>query len=115
MGGASQAARRPKRETGAVKKQSFLVWFGALLCLFAACDRDKGTAQAKGQNAPAIAPAEEHPKLSFPPDSGPPPAFDGNRAMKYVKEIVAFGPRPLGSANHKKGEDYITSHLKGDV
>ena len=34
--------------------------------------------------------------------------------MQYVKEIVKFGPRPLGSANHKKVEDYITSHLKGD-
>ncbi len=35
--------------------------------------------------------------------------------MKYTKEIVAFGPRPLGSANHKKVEEYILSHLKGDV
>ena len=35
--------------------------------------------------------------------------------MQYVKEIVAFGPRPLGSANHKKVEDYIVSHLKGDT
>jgi glutaminyl-peptide cyclotransferase len=35
--------------------------------------------------------------------------------MQYVKEIVAFGPRPMGSANHKKVEDYITSHLKGDA
>jgi Zn-dependent M28 family amino/carboxypeptidase len=34
--------------------------------------------------------------------------------MQYVKEIVAFGPRPLGSANHKKVEDYIVQHLKGD-
>ena len=35
--------------------------------------------------------------------------------MQYVKEIVTFGPRPIGSANHKKVEDYITSHLKGDA
>ena len=34
--------------------------------------------------------------------------------MKYVKEIVAFGPRPIGSANHKKVEDYILAHLRGD-
>jgi Zn-dependent M28 family amino/carboxypeptidase len=34
--------------------------------------------------------------------------------MQYVKEIVAFGPRPIGSANHKKVEDYIHAHLKGD-
>jgi len=34
--------------------------------------------------------------------------------MQYVKDVVAFGARPIGSANHKKLEDYITSHLKGD-
>jgi len=33
--------------------------------------------------------------------------------MQYVREIVAFGPRPIGSANHKKVENYIYSHLKG--
>ena len=42
-------------------------------------------------------------------------AFNEIRAMRYVKEIVAFGPRPIGSANHKKVEDYIHAHLKGDV
>lgn len=35
--------------------------------------------------------------------------------MQYVKEIVAFGPRPIGSANHKKVENYILTHLKGDT
>ncbi len=40
--------------------------------------------------------------------------FNEIRAMQYVKEIVAFGPRPIGSANHKKVEDYILNHLKGD-
>ena len=33
--------------------------------------------------------------------------------MQYTKEIVAFGPRPLGSEGHKKTESYILSHLKG--
>jgi glutaminyl-peptide cyclotransferase len=42
------------------------------------------------------------------------PDFDSARAMQYVKDIVAFGPRPIGSENHKKVEDYIHSHLKGD-
>ena len=31
-----------------------------------------------------------------------------------MKEIVAFGPRPIGSENHKKVENYILAHLKGD-
>ena len=45
-------------------------------------------------------------------DTSPPPAFNSARAMQYVKEIVALGPRPIGSANHKKVEDYIHAHLK---
>ena len=42
-------------------------------------------------------------------------SFNESRAMEYVKEIVALGPRPIGSANHKKVEDYILRHLKGDA
>jgi glutaminyl-peptide cyclotransferase len=83
---------------------------------FAACDHDKDVnptgAQAPAQTAPADITL---PKLSLPPDNGPPPAIDSVRAMQYVKEIVAFGPRPIGSANHKKVENYITSHLNGDA
>ena len=83
-----------------------------------ACDPTKEAAQDKDQtqNPPPVAVADTTlPKLSFPSDSGPVPTFDANRAMQYVKEIVALGPRPIGSANHKKVEDYITSHLKGDT
>jgi Zn-dependent M28 family amino/carboxypeptidase len=52
--------------------------------------------------------------LTLPPDSGPAPAIDADRTLQYVKEIVALGPRPIGSANHKKVEDYIATRLKGD-
>ncbi len=80
-----------------------------------ACDRDKDARPAAAQNQAAIAPADSAlSKLSLPPDVGPKPAVDGARAMQYVKEIVAFGPRPLGSSNHKKVEDYILAHLKAD-
>src|SRR5258708_6912381 len=74
-----------------------------------ACDRDKETAQTP----PAIADATG-PAMQLPPDSGPPPAFDGDRAMQYVKDMVKLGPRPVGSANHKKVEEYFASRLKGD-
>jgi glutaminyl-peptide cyclotransferase len=93
----------------------------ALLSTFAwthlACDRDKNSAQAPGGNAPSTAAASNAtlPTLSLPPDSGASPVADGERAMRYVKEIVAFGPRPLASANHKRVEEYIASHLKGDT
>jgi Zn-dependent M28 family amino/carboxypeptidase len=35
--------------------------------------------------------------------------------MQYVKEIVALGPRPVGSANHKKVEAFLTSQFRGDA
>jgi Zn-dependent M28 family amino/carboxypeptidase len=40
--------------------------------------------------------------------------FDGERALQYVKDIVAYGPRPLTSDGHKKVEEYLAAHLKGD-
>jgi glutaminyl-peptide cyclotransferase len=89
-----------------------------LLLVGSACNPSKDAAQEKDktQSAPAISTADTAlPTLSFPPESGPPPIFDASRAMQYVKEIVALGPRPIGSVNHKKVEDYITSHLKGDT
>jgi glutaminyl-peptide cyclotransferase len=41
-------------------------------------------------------------------------SFNAGRAMQYTREVVAFGPRPIGSANHKKLENYILVHLKND-
>ena len=88
------------------------LWLLASALALIACDQDKGAAPAPTPSVAAGAPASQ--PLNFPPDDGPPPAADGDRAMQYVKEIVKFGPRPLGSANHKKVEEYIASHLKGD-
>ncbi|HLW86797.1 MAG TPA: M28 family peptidase [Candidatus Sulfotelmatobacter sp.] len=91
--------------------------FSLLAGMHVACDHDRNSAQTPGGSASSAAPAPDPtlPTLSLPPDSGAPAAADGERAMRYVKEIVAFGPRPLGSANHKKVEDYLASHLKGDA
>jgi glutaminyl-peptide cyclotransferase len=84
---------------------AFLI-FIVTLC---ACSKTK-TAAASGANAPV-----QHIGASdLLIDSASPPAFNANRAMQYVKEIVAFGPRPIGSENHKKVEKYILSHLKAD-
>src|SRR6185295_16645612 len=44
----------------------------------------------------------------------PAPAFNAARALQYTREVVAFGPRPIGSPNHKKLENYILAHLKKD-
>lgn len=81
---------------------------------FLACDHYKDAGQVGAQTAAPASTDTTLSKLSLPPDSAPPPVIDSVRAFQYVKEIVAFGPRPLGSANHKKVEDYILAHLKGD-
>lgn len=78
-----------------------------------ACDRDKDSAQNQN-SASTSSPTQAVQSVTYPPHNGPPPSVDGDRAMQYVKDIVKFGPRPVGSANHKKVEDYIDSHLKGD-
>lgn len=49
-----------------------------------------------------------------PPDTGPLPHIDAKRAFEYTREVTAFGPRYMGSENHKKLERYILDHLKGD-
>jgi len=87
---------------------------------FAGCDQNK-KASAAGAPSPVLTSSQNPPtdltlpKLFLPSDSGPRPSIDSVRTMQYVKEIVAFGPRPIGSANHKKVEDYILAHLKGDT
>jgi glutaminyl-peptide cyclotransferase len=96
-----------------MKIVSLAILLFSLAVTVVSCDHDKDANQAKVQIPASIAPVET-PKPALPADSGPPPAFDSSRAMQYVKEIVAFGPRPIGSANHKKVEDYLLAHLKGD-
>lgn len=76
-----------------------------------ACDHKE---EVQSQTPPVATPDTTPPKLNLPPDAGAPPAFDGERAMQYVKEIVKLGPRPVGSANHQKVEEYLASRLKGD-
>jgi len=83
----------------------------SIAIVFVACDHDKNVAPMA---AHAATPETPLPKLLLPLDNGPAPTIDSNRAMQYVREIVAFGPRPIGSANHKKVEDFILGHLKGD-
>src|SRR5215471_19465178 len=94
-----------------VKMVSKILLASALALL--ACDRDKEAAQSKKSDPPGAAQSSIEP-ISFPPDNGPLPQVDGARAMQYTKEIVKFGPRPLGSPNHKTVEDYLVRHLKGD-
>ena len=94
--------------------------FGVALCLtlslsLFACAREKEAAAAPQEPASSTSVQPATASSTALAELGPPPAFNSARAMQYVKEIVAFGPRPIGSANHEKVEDYIHSHLKGDL
>ena len=66
------------------------------------------------QNPPEVAAAVAHPdaKAEHPVVSG---HIDPARAMQYTREVVGFGPRPVGSEAHKKLQAYLHSHLKRDL
>jgi Zn-dependent M28 family amino/carboxypeptidase len=75
-----------------------------------ACAHSSPGDTAETKPSPAAAQADSTPPV---PEKNP-PAFNASRAMEYVKELIAFGPRPLGAEGHKKAENYILAHLKGD-
>jgi glutaminyl-peptide cyclotransferase len=89
----------------------------AVACVLAtalACNQGKN-------DAPASAAANESnpvPSTTSAPapvsEASSAPRINAARAMQYTKEVTAFGTRPIGSANHKKLEDYIVAHLKGE-
>lgn len=55
--------------------------------------------------------SSQAPKAAYPDVSAP--KIDGARALQYVKELCAMGPRPVGSAAHRRMEQYITGKLAG--
>ena len=96
-----------------------VLWFAGIVLLTSstlACSK-QNDAQPKSvtptpvasMSDPAPAPGAEKTMSALPA-----PTINPTRAMQYVKEVVAFGARPVGSANHKKLENYILAHLKGD-
>jgi glutaminyl-peptide cyclotransferase len=88
---------------------------GALMLGTMACTSAKTDAQAA---APVMKDGAVASSASVPPAVpaavGTAPRVNAARAMQYTKDVTAFGARPIGSANHKKLEEYIVSHLKGD-
>src|SRR5438270_4626081 len=92
-------------------KVVFASWM-TLLLLASGCAQNKQAAQtvAAAEDSSQTAPAA--PSKASPI---PAPTVNSARAMQYVKEIVAIGGRPPGSPGHKKEENYIAAHLKGDT
>lgn len=98
--------------TGASRDHAGIA-FCLVLCLtLAACAQQKPAGPEKAAVTSTFLPtAMDAAGAGADPN---PPSINADRAMQYVKEVVGFGERPIGSANHKKLEDYIYSRLKGD-
>jgi glutaminyl-peptide cyclotransferase len=102
------------------------LWLRPCLALLLAANVTTTVACAKG-NSPNSASASASavpnpdpvaatstPPQPWAPDNAPLPHIDAKRAFEYTREVAAFGPRYMGSENHKKLERYIVDHLKGD-
>lgn len=77
----------------------------------AACTKGTDAAAPAKSESPATTPV---PPEAAAPDNAPLPHIDSKRAFQYTAEVTAFGPRYMGSENHRKLEHYILDHLKGD-
>jgi glutaminyl-peptide cyclotransferase len=80
------------------------------------CSQGKSDVQAPAPPAKevTVSPSSRSAETAASMNVGADPAVNSTRAMQYTKEVTAFGARPIGSANHKKLEEYILAHLKGD-
>src|SRR5947209_11377370 len=86
------------------------------LMLLMCCERVKSSPTASqpspsstGQNAPVSVA-----QMQLAEPSGPALHVDADRAMQYVKEIIALGPRWPGSKGQQKVAAYLRSKLKND-
>ena len=94
-----------------------------LLCTFAAglmaCSNAKSQTPAPAQTESAAPAASDNTDIGLSQQqidtamSGA-PKIDPQRCWTDLKQFVAIGSRPLGSPGHKRAEDYIHAHLKGD-
>ena len=96
-------------------------WLKICLYLLTAVALANTVACAKGTAAAASAASKSEPTSAAPappeaavPDNAPLPHIDSKRAFQYTREVTAFGPRYIGSQNHKKLERYLFDHLKAD-
>jgi len=78
-----------------------------------ACSREASITASAAPKSESVAETSASPQ-PLAPDSAPLPHIDAKRAFQYTREVTAFGPRYMGSENHKKLERYIVDHLKGD-
>ncbi len=87
-----------------------------MVCSLYGCARNQPAEAKSSREAAAEKPAAmtESAPAPLPPDTAPPPHIDATKAMDYTRQVVGFGPRYLGSPGHKKTEEFLRAHLKGD-
>ncbi|MGE5207168.1 MAG: M28 family peptidase [Chlamydiota bacterium] len=91
-----------------------------ILCLMvynlSGCARNNPAEGKTSAGAAAEKPAamSESAPAPLPPDTAPPPHIDAAKAMDYTRQVVSFGPRYLTSPGHKRTEEFLRAHLKGD-
>ena len=97
-----------QRESARLQRVSIWAFFAAL-CL-AACGGN-GTVATGAPSEPASG------AFPTPQQAAPAPdktgGFDGQRAFKYVADLVAIGPRSAGTDGSRRTQDYITMQLRG--
>ena len=72
-----------------------------IMTAFAACNRNQTTSAAEAAQQPPAAAASL-------------PHADGQRALQFTRDMVAFGPRYVGSPGHARTEAYLGKELHGD-
>src|SRR5579859_5088007 len=103
----------PEGHKGRTKVLVAAALAGAMLLGCSSDNPPKNEAANSAQTEPSQKSVKE---FAIPPLTsglGPQLHVDEQRAWQYAKELVAFGTRPIGSAGHKKVEEYITGRLKG--
>ncbi|HXE91478.1 MAG TPA: M28 family peptidase [Terriglobales bacterium] len=94
---------------------------GVMVCLgsLAACTKAEPERRESSSKTVTAQPAASEPGPGLGATQRPAttvvrPRVQGERALSYVRQIVAFGPRPPGSEGHRKVEAYLRRQLKSD-
>ena len=88
-------------------------WLLLLLaaCSLTACAKSRDEINAELKSFPSESAATASAAAS---QRAAAPVVNGARTLQSVKEIVAYGPRYLGSPGHARVEAYFRAHLKGE-
>ena len=89
------------------------LWIGCLAFAAVGCQPDS-SAQDDAKSPPKVGFAEDRvPKPGDPKTEAKPNPVDGERAMKYLRQLCDLGPRVSGSEGMKKQRELLDKHFEG--